>query len=203
MLEPNLLRRAQTIATNYTMMRAMVLTVVEVILRDMTTLSQNSDLNRMRSALVFFVLTLAGCSSPSVEEVDNIAKPVTQSVSSPGQRQSTNTFAFDIPSLLDKNIDQIEVEFGKPTEADTPNLTMNEMERHYYRKGYSLQIDYDTVSREVTGFIIPAPEKSGGTKNCGKLIAAGNLVRTDPRYSIDSLAMPRDGYYGSIVITAN
>ena len=108
-----------------------------------------------------------------------------------------------MPALLDKNIDQIERELGKPSKPDTPNLTLNELERRYYKKGYTLEIIYDTVSRDVTGFLVPATETSGGTKNCSKLLAAGNLKRDDARYTVDSLVMARTGYFGSIVVSSN
>lgn len=147
------------------------------------------------------LLVLACCTSPPAQGVEN-DKAAAPAINQNAPKSSVPS-VFDVPSLLDKNIDQIEQQLGKPTEPEVPNLTLNELERRYRRKGYTLIIDYDTVSRKVAGFIIPATEPAGGTKDCRSLLAAGNVRAGDARYTVDSLAMPTSGYFGSIVISSN
>lgn len=147
------------------------------------------------------LLALACCTSHPAQDV-KADKAIAPAISQKAPKPSV-PFVFDVPSLLDKNIDQIEQELGKPTEPEVPNLTLNELERRCRRKGYTLIIDYDTVSRKVTSFIISATEPAGGTKDCRKLLVAGNVRAGDARYTVDSLAMPTSGYFGSIVISSN
>lgn len=156
---------------------------------------------QMNAYLFCSLLALACCTSQPSHDSE-AAKTVAPTANQKAPK-SLVPFVFDVPALLDKNIDQIAQALGKPTEPEVPNLTLNEMERRYRRKGYTLVIDYDTVNRKVTGFIIPATEPAGGTKDCHKLLAAGNVKAGDARYTVDSLAMPTDGYFGSIVISSN
>lgn len=157
----------------------------------------------MKHTIFFFslLLGLSYCNSHSAEEQATVQNSGILTSNNPLAQPTPRI--FDVPALLGKNIDQIEDALGKPSEPDTPNLTIHELERRYYKKGYTLEIIYDTISRAITGFLIPATEHSGGTKSCRKLLIAGNLKRDDPRYTVDSLEMDKAGYFGSIVISSN
>jgi len=163
----------------------------------------------MKSAILFLLAGSLGSCAHSAETENKNLKTEQQIVTLPQDKKAaTNStqntvLVYDIPKLIGKNIDDVTRILGVPSEEDAPNLTQNELERRFLKKGYTLVVTYDTISRRISGFLIPATEHSGSTKNCAYLFRAGNLSHNDARYSVDSLAMAQPGRYGSIVVSPN
>ena len=113
---------------------------------------------------------------------------------------TTRPCIFDIPYLLGQKIDSYGKLLGRPIEGDTPNLTVNEAERTYAKKGYKLAVTYNTRNKKVTGLLI-MDGSSGKTRNCNKLLVAGNLKTNGSSYQIDSLAGTEDGTYIGLIVS--
>ncbi|RZK31744.1 MAG: hypothetical protein EOO63_03360 [Hymenobacter sp.] len=157
----------------------------------------------MKHTFAFLLLCLAvGCTSPSSPDSTRGKTSTTPTRARPPAAvpQASQAAAFDVPALLGKNIEQVARQLGKSTGPDTPNLTVNEVERPYVRQGYKLVVTYDTTSRKVTGFVLLAPEPTGQTKDCRKLLVAGNLAAGNARYTVDSLAGDKEGYFIGLAI---
>ena len=142
-----------------------------------------------------------GCQPNTPTDLATAAKPAQRETAQPALEASIkpSAFVFDVPLLLTKNSDQITRLLGSPKEPDSANLTEGELERFYAAKEYRMVVTYETKSREVSGILITLA--SGPTKDCSKLLAAGNLTAGDPNYSVDSLAGDKPGYYYSLVAT--
>jgi len=156
----------------------------------------------MKPSFAFMLLYLAaGCTSPSSEKTSARANTSPALARPPVVvPTASQTVVFDVPALLGKNIEQVARQLGKSTGPDTPNLTVNEVERTYVRQGYKLVVTYDTTSRKVTGFVLPVPGPGAQTKDCRKLLAAGNLESGNARYTVDSLASDKEGYFTGLAI---
>jgi hypothetical protein len=152
-------------------------------------------------ALLLLCLT-AGCTSPSSPDSTRTEASTNPALTrSPAVGPKVSQAAvFDVPALLGKNIEQVARQLGKATGPDIPNLTVNEVERTYVRQGYKLVVTYDTTSRQVTGFVMPAPEPAGQTKDCRKLLEAGSLESGNARYTVDSLTSDKAGYFKGLAI---
>lgn len=156
------------------------------------------------------LLLLVACSSPEEKktaEAGITAGPAPGPTTAPTDTTSTEQTApsreavFDVPALLGKNIDEITRLLGKPGEPDASNLTVDELERRYSRKGYRLIINYDQKTRQVAGFFLSAPGLSGETKDCGSILKAGNLNPASTAYAIDTLRSERKGYFTGVAVT--
>jgi len=149
---------------------------------------------------VFVPILLVSCNSHPSENVQ-VKKPQVEPTTQLAQvAPKTRPYAFDVPYLLGQKIDSYSKLLGKPTEGNTPNLTVNEAERTYTRGGYRLAVTYNTRTEGVTGLLIM--DNSGGkTKNCSKLLVAGNLKASGSSCKIDSLAGTEDGTYIGLIIS--
>ena len=156
----------------------------------------------------FSLLLLVACSSaeekkPHDAEITAAVPPAVSAVSADtvSEQPIPREIAFDIPALLGKNIDAITQILGKPSEADASNMSADELERRYTKKGYRLVINYDKKNRQVAGFFLSAPEPQGETNDCSKILEAGNLNPTSASYAIDTLRSERKGYFTGVVVT--
>lgn len=146
---------------------------------------------------IFSTCLLISCNQNSVSEnknqipsLDKLHYHVSQSIQ--------NSYQFDLPKLLNKNINQITQEMGEPKEKDTNNLTDNELERRYTRADYTAVITYDKQSGKVEGILLTSAKKQ--ILSIKNLLAAGNLKPNNKIYSVDTLQDTK-GNFVSVVIT--
>jgi hypothetical protein len=87
---------------------------------------------------------------------------------------------FDIPALIDKNIDQIKKTLGKPSSGDEPTkqqmaLGVTEWDKTFEKNGYELLITYNPKTRKVIDFFIPTNNSSGKTNDYDDLLQIANV----------------------------
>lgn len=97
---------------------------------------------------------------------------------------------YDIPSLFNKNIDQIKIELGTPaidTEPTKEQLTLGtkEWEKSYKKDGEELLITYYTQDKKVKDFFLSGEDK-------GHLLKIGGLKENDPTYTLEFVKQLKD-----------
>ena len=107
-----------------------------------------------------------------------------------GSSEDTNTDAnssnksyemvFDVPSLIDKNVDEIVQILGKPEYDDEPTELqiksgIVEWEKSFQKDGYELLVTYNAKTRKVIDFFVPTNSSTGMTDNIDELIQVSNV----------------------------
>ncbi len=91
-------------------------------------------------------------------------------------------FMFDVPSLIGKNIDDVKVALGNPTDFTPPTkqqlAAFDMWDMGYTKDGTSLIIEYSPKSKVVFNFFIDGNDKA-------KLLALGNLQEKNDAYILD------------------
>lgn len=144
------------------------------------------------------ICLLISCNQTSVSENKRQDSNISKSRYISPQSTTQNFYQFDLPYLLNKNINQITQEMGRPREKDTNNLTDNELERRYTRSGYTVVITYNKQSGRVEGILLTSARKQ--IVPISHLLAAGNLQPNNQQYSVDTLQDAK-GNFVSVVIT--
>lgn len=172
------------------------------MLPDTTTPFHSFASNNMKLISWLLLAGVAACQSPSSETTtaQTTAPPVQVAAKQPAT-QASPAFVFDVPVLLGQSLGQIEQQLGKPKSADTPNASADELERTYTKQDQKLIITYNTKTKQLESFFLPAPGPTETTKNCNKLLVAGRLRPSSPTYIVDSLAGAEAGEYLGIVVT--
>lgn len=108
--------------------------------------------------------------------------------------------AFDVPSLVGKDIHEIRVVLGTPTWDVEPTPLQiesgtKEWNKNYERKGITLSITYSIATGKVIELFV---EKQ--SENASDILAAGNLSQNDSRYSVELIkSVNASGYTGAVV----
>jgi len=87
---------------------------------------------------------------------------------------------FDVPSLIDKNVDEIVQVLGKPENDDEPTELqiksgIVEWEKSFQKGGYELLVTYNATTRKVIDFFIPTNSSTGMTENIDELLQVSNV----------------------------
>ncbi len=119
------------------------------------------------------------------------------------------TSSFDIPSLVGKNIDEIESVIGKaertfePTELQEENGPISS-EKTFVKDGDDLMISYDKQTRIVVDFFISTDDASGASSDKAHLLEIGNLTQNAPTYSVEFVPAIKDpSVYTGVIVRAN
>ncbi|MBI2638147.1 hypothetical protein HYW83_01000 [Candidatus Peregrinibacteria bacterium] len=110
-------------------------------------------------------------------------------------------FVYDIPSLLDKNYNQIKTKLGKTTKVVQAD---NQADALFIKQGFEFYVTYNTKTKEVIEFFLVTDDPSGKTQDINRLMDIGNLSKDDARYTVE-FTRPIDdksAYTGITVRTA-
>ena len=98
---------------------------------------------------------------------------------------------FDIPSLVDKSIDEVQAELGAPHQAiSSLDLVPHSVTQHklaWKRGNVKLTASYSEATRKVIGFYMTTDDPSGESADRARTLALGNLKEGDMtvlRYSV-------------------
>jgi hypothetical protein len=115
------------------------------------------------------------------------------------------TTSFDIPSLLNLNITQIEEKLGEPSTALEPTKAQLEAgittwEKSFEKDGHSLLVTYEYSTGKIVDFFINPRTSSGVTNDLSGLLVLGNFKKNDPTYDVKFVpAHDGSGFTGAIV----
>ena len=143
-----------------------------------------------KQALIFLSVLVVGFIT-LVTIVLNTDQPRNKVAPVQAQRQAT----FDVPSLISKDIDGVRADLGAPTDKD-PELTPQQMQfggtewyNTFEKNGRELTVTFDVKTRQIVDFFISAKDDTGDRQ---RLLAAGNLSESDPRYSVEFVKALKD-----------
>ena len=150
--------------------------------------------------LSVFLLILIGVNSGG-------STPSEQAV--PGGQQQ-NKYAFDVPSLIGKNIDEIRVILGTPVDKEMEPTTLQlemgtkEWSNSFNKDNEELLITYHPVERTVIDFFISKNGKVGSSEDKEELLRVGNLKENNSKYEIEFVKNLRDSStFTGVKITPN
>ena len=63
---------------------------------------------------------------------------------------------FDIPALVHKNIDEVRLVLGKPSDMELEPIdkSVKDWSNSYYKNGFSLRIDFNPITRAISQYMI-------------------------------------------------
>lgn len=137
-------------------------------------------------------------------------------VSAPVQQAPAIEMAFDVPSLLGKNISELAAILGTPDENAEPTATYRQFsdvrtwDKAWYRDGYSLSASYNIDSGKVVDLFVGTHTDAALVtfRNTANILTVGNLTTSDPLYSVEFVKLKAilgqsgatpEGYTGAIV----
>lgn len=150
--------------------------------------------------IVIILIAIANSGSDKPAQKPEASKPtkaVEQKVSA----------AFDVPSLVGKNVDEIttelkpyQQEFLAPTQAQI-DAGVDVWDTSFSKDGQALLVNYNIATKKVDDFFISTDGKSGKTKDKQRLLQVGNLKESDPRYKVEFVkVITEPSYYTGIKI---
>lgn len=92
------------------------------------------------------------------------------------------SFVYDVPSLIDKNYDQVKAILGKTTKVVQAD---NEADALFIKQGFQFYVTYNPKTKEVKEFFLVTDDPSGKTKDIDRLMDIGNLTKDDARYAVE------------------
>ncbi|GEM_PF-2988690 len=147
---------------------------------------------------VVFAIILLGYYGKSDQSTKTppIVNNVVQSTPSP--TQVVQNYTYDIPSLVNKPLDEITTEL-EPYRQKTlePNKAqidagVKDWEVSFKKNDKELLITYVIATKQIKDFFISSDDPSGKTNDKQHLLELGKLSETDPNYRIEYVKVLRD-----------
>ncbi len=118
--------------------------------------------------------------SKQMEDVKKVAEEYQK-----GNKQ----YAFDVPSLVGKDLDGVIAILGEPRGQDPTSLQIQQgvidWDKTFIKDGKELLVTYTISNRKIIDFFISTDDPSGGTSDSEALLLLGNLKQTDSRYRVE------------------
>lgn len=147
---------------------------------------------------VIFTIILLGYYGKSDQstQAPPVANNITQNTPSP--TQVVQNYTFDVPSLVNKSLDEIITEL-EPYKQKTlePNKAqidagVKEWEVSFKKDNKELLVTYVISTKQIKDFFISSDDSSGSTKDKNHLLELGKLSENDPNYKIEYVKVLRD-----------
>ena len=118
---------------------------------------------------------------------------------------TTQSYIFDMPILIDKNLEELETILGEPRGSNPTeqqiSLGIKEWEKIFIKDGEELLVTYKISSNKIIDFFISTDDPSGMTQNKKHLLELGNLKENDEKYSLEFVkAIKNPNYFTGIKI---
>ena len=114
-----------------------------------------------------------------------------------GNQQSQSAKStFDVPSLVEKDLDGVIALLGEPQGQDPTALQIQqgvkEWDKTFVKDNKELLVTYTISNRKVVDFFISTDDPSGITTDKENLLRIGNLSENDPRYTVEFVKAIKD-----------
>jgi len=145
----------------------------------------------------FILLLFFSSSSPKNREKKS------QNINTP--QPATQSYVFDMPTLIDKDLEELETILGEPrglnpTEQQI-SLGIKEWEKVFIKDGKELLVTYKILNNEIIDFFISTDNPSGITQDKEHLLELGNLKENDEKYSLEFVkAIKNPSYFTGIKV---
>jgi hypothetical protein len=116
---------------------------------------------------------------------------------------------YDVPTLLNKNVDEIVKILGKPKNwTDPTKLQMKNgfdtWDNTFIISNLELMVTYNPQNKKVQDFFVPTSDPSGATSDYSNLLKMCNLTESNSNYTIKPVAAMKDkSKYTGIIISPN
>lgn len=113
---------------------------------------------------------------------------------------------FDIPSLIGKNIDEVEMILGKskslePTQEQV--TLISEWEKEFTKDNFTLLVTYDHKTRVIKDFFVSATDEIYESRDKDKMMSVTNTKNSDSKYSVEFVKALKDSTrFTGILVTA-
>jgi hypothetical protein len=117
------------------------------------------------------------------------------------QEQQKEQIVFDVPALLEKNIDEIRQVLGNPTDGNFIDPTEDQLKlsgdkdmewsNTFKKDGRELLVSYGSRSRKVIDFFISSDDLDQN-KDKEQVMNWGNVQNDDSRYSLEFVNALKD-----------
>lgn len=97
---------------------------------------------------------------------------------------------FDLPSMIDKNIDHVEKILGAPETDSEPTRQqiaagIDEWSKKWTKHGENLLVTYNVKTRKIVDFFIDTRDPSGVTSDKSHLLSVGNARLGETTYDVE------------------
>lgn len=155
------------------------------------------------SAVVFFVLLgLTIDKKTSSEEFQQVNGKTPKAILT-----QTDNYAFDVPSLIGKDIDEVKAVLGNPVDQEPSNMqseATNEWSLSFKKDSNELLVTYEIKTKRIIDFFIDTDDPSGKTKDKKHLLELGNLREDDTRYRVEFVkALTQPDYFTGVKVIPN
>ncbi len=119
--------------------------------------------------------------------IGSIVDPSEKKPDEPKLQEQVQQVVFDVPSLIGKNIDEIEFIYGKE-ESQEPNEyqinTVTEWSKEFKRDEFILLVTYDYKTRVVKDFFVSATDEIYESRDKDRMMSITNTNKYDSKYSV-------------------
>lgn len=156
---------------------------------------------------IFFAIALIGSFNKTPQTITSQQSVITPTVEQLKQQQ-VNNYVFDVPSLVDKDLDGVIAVLGTPKGIDPTakqiELGAKEWDKTFVKDGKELLVTYTISDKKIIDFFISTDDPSGTTTNTAHLLEMGNVKQDDSRYQIEFVkAIKNPSSYTGIKIIPN
>lgn len=134
---------------------------------------------------VIFIIGLIG------SIIDPVEKKPDQNTSQQVVQQSV----FDVPSLIGKNIDEIEAIFGtNESQNPTPQqiATITEWSKEFKKDNFSLLVTYDYKTRVVKDYFVGVNDEIYESRDKKRMMSITNTKTNDSQYTVEFVEALKD-----------
>lgn len=109
---------------------------------------------------------------------------------------SEQKVVFDVPTLFNKNIDQVIEVLGIPkNDSELTKLQMegsDEWSKEFEKEGYTLTVSYHSKNRSVVDFFVSATDEIYENRDKSKLLQLTNTKENTSGYSVEFVKAMKD-----------
>jgi hypothetical protein len=123
--------------------------------------------------------------------------------------EKEHQIVFDVPSLLNKNIDEIRKDLGQPIDKEMleptkvqMDMNFEEWDNNFEKNGYSLLVTFNPQTRKVIDFFL-STTTSEKIDNIDKILMIGNLESNSSDYKLKTIIALKSKEITGIKITPN
>jgi len=108
------------------------------------------------------------------------------------------SFIFDIPGLLGRNIDGVRAVLGNPSDTDKEptaqqlSLGVEEWSNVFKKGGRELLVTFNPRTRRVIDYFVSTADPSGVTKDTSELMVVANVINNAAQYEVEPVKTIKD-----------
>jgi hypothetical protein len=169
---------------------------------------KNSSIPKIWKILItiFIIIILAVAFS---DDTKTSTTPKKENIAIDNKTEKEIKIVFDVPSLLNKNIDEIRKDLGQPVDKEMLEPTKEQMDmnfeewdNNFEKNGCSLLVTFNPQTRKVIDFFLTTTT-SEKIENIDNLLIIGNLEEDSSDYELKTVIAFKSKEINGVTITPN